>query len=409
MCLFETKLKNPHYLANEKNKGVPPALHDKRLAYIGVGCGWCKECRKQVANNWRIRLLEEYKDNTRAEFVTLSFSPEAIEKLEKDIHTSGYKELNGEELDVNILASYAIRMWTERWRKKFKRANRHWIVTELGHKNSERIHLHGIIWQTHERISRENFRNEIVKSWKYGNVYIGKFVNESTMNYITKYLTKNDAIHEGYKPRTFVSKGLGVGYIERKGIYENTWKEEETRTTYKMHNGQEYPLPRYYKDKLFTPEQKEKLWQYTLNKGEIYLNGDKWDKQRSDEETERRRWEQSLNAVRETGKRAGYKSNKQIPYKYIITEAMKRKYKECNILHDNMVAKVKRRNIKRTIEYIEVEEISKSWGVERQILGEYIGTTTAGERKRNAEMAEAEEMHISLRELRLIKKGIIAL
>lgn len=408
MCLYETKIKNPHYLANEKNKGVPPALHDRRLAYIGVGCGWCKECRKQVANGWRIRLLEEYKDNPRAEFVTLSFSPEAIKKLEKDIHTSGYKELNGNELDVNILASYAIRMWSERWRKKFKKANRHWIVTEIGHKNSERLHLHGIIWQTHERISSESFRNEIVETWKYGNVYIGKYVNETTMNYITKYLTKNDEMHEGYKPRTFVSKGLGLGYIEREGKITNAWRGEKTNTTYKTKEGYNYPLPRYYKDKLYTQEQKEYLWIKAIENGKIYLNGSEWETTRSDEVDYRNKFETTLNAVRDTNKNTGYGSNKSIPYKYIVTDKMRCKWNEIYTL-TNITQRTIRRKIKKTEEYTETEEISKRWNVEKELLGEYTGTTTAGERKRNAEMAEAEQMRISIRELRLWKKGIIAL
>lgn len=400
-------MKNPHYLPNEKNGGIPPKAEDKRLENISVGCGWCIECRRANATNWRIRLTEEYKSNHNAEFVTLSFSPAAISELEEEIKRTNYKEIEGDELDVNILAAFAIRRWQERWRKKYKKSLRHWIVTELGHTNSERIHLHGIVWKTHEKISRENFRNEIVNTWKYGNVYIGQWVDERTINYITKYLTKIDAQHEGYKPRTFVSKGLGINYL-KKGKYLNAWQGEKTNTQYKDSRGYQLTLPKYYKSKLYNEKEREELWKIQLDKEKVYLNGSEWDKQRSDEITYRQQFESALKSRRDTQKKAGYSSNEQKAYKYIVTDAMKRNYKHNNIA-ERQTQKVKRREIRESKANEEVETIGKNWGVKKQKLGIYIGSTTAGDRKRNEEITTAEEMGISVRTLRLIRKGVITM
>ena len=45
-------------------------------------------------------------------------------------------------------------------RKRTKKSIRHWLVTELGHEGTERIHLHGIIFTEEPEI--------IETDWKYG-------------------------------------------------------------------------------------------------------------------------------------------------------------------------------------------------------------------------------------------------
>ena len=57
MCLYEQRMKNPHYLTNEKNRGIIPTPEDIRHLEISVGCGWCEECRKKLANEWRIEMF----------------------------------------------------------------------------------------------------------------------------------------------------------------------------------------------------------------------------------------------------------------------------------------------------------------------------------------------------------------
>ena len=39
------------------------------------------------------------------------------------------------------IATLAVRRFLERWRKKYKKSVKHWFVTELGGKFTERIHL----------------------------------------------------------------------------------------------------------------------------------------------------------------------------------------------------------------------------------------------------------------------------
>ena len=180
--------------------------------------------------------MEEYRAHKEAEFITLSFSPENIQKLEEDLKKAKWRGIEGNEIDVNLLASYAIRMYMERLRKKYKIGVRHWFITELGKKNSERIHLHGIMWRptgSPSGANKEEFKRDIEQKWLYGNVYIGEYVSEKTINYIIKYITKIDEMHKGYKQRIITSKGIGKEYVYTRGKILNNFKGEETNTKYK--------------------------------------------------------------------------------------------------------------------------------------------------------------------------------
>jgi len=58
-------IRNPKYKKNKKNKGIVPWANDPRVLYIPIGCKECIECRKQKANEWKIRIKEEIKENKK--------------------------------------------------------------------------------------------------------------------------------------------------------------------------------------------------------------------------------------------------------------------------------------------------------------------------------------------------------
>lgn len=105
--------------------------------------------------------------------------------------------------------------------------------------------------------------------------FIGKYVNQKTINYITKYVTKIDIKHKGYKPKILCSKGLGKGYLTRHDSKINRFNNEQTIETYRTPTGTKLNLPTYYRNKLYTDEQREKLWINLLDKNERYVCGEK--------------------------------------------------------------------------------------------------------------------------------------
>lgn len=271
MCVYPRLIKNPKYKATKKNGGLIPHLNDIRISMVAIGCGKCIECTKQKANQWKTRLMEEIKTNTNARFVTLTFSNESIAQLIQDI-PNDYK---GYEID-NAIATLAVRRFLERYRKEHKTSIKHWLITELGHNGTENIHLHGIIWTN---TPLEN----IEKHWKYGWMWKGKkindqiinYVNEKTINYITKYVTKRDKIHPNYNPIILCSPGIGGYYTTTHNAIKNKFNNNNTKETYTTRTGTQLPLPIYYRNKIYTEKEREQLWTQKLDTQTRYVLGQK--------------------------------------------------------------------------------------------------------------------------------------
>ena len=163
MCLYPKLIKNRKYVANKKNGGIIPDVKDDRVLYVPVGCGNCIECRKKKKREWQVRLQEELKEN-KGLFVTLTFSDEKLDELCREIKAK----------ESNAVATLAVRRFLERCRKETGKSIKHWLITELGHNNTERIHLHGILFT-------DKSKEWIEEKWKYGHIWVGDYCNEKTI------------------------------------------------------------------------------------------------------------------------------------------------------------------------------------------------------------------------------------
>lgn len=260
MCLYPVFVKNPKYKPNKKNKGKPPICKDKRLLYIPIKCGYCIECRKQKQREWRVRLEEELRSNY-GYFITLTISPEGIKELEEKT------ELKWKE-NPNEIATKGLRLFLERVRKDTGKSMRHWCVTELG-ENNDRIHLHGVFFG-------QRSAELIKKHWKYGFIFIGQYCNSRSVNYMTKYMLKVDVKHKEFKQIVLASPGIGDGYFDR---LDWQWQKQNYEKievpTYTFRNGTKMAMPKYYKDKLFTEQERNKMWINNLNRGILWIYGEK--------------------------------------------------------------------------------------------------------------------------------------
>lgn len=260
MCLYPKLIKNKRYCKTKKNKGVIPPCPDERLKYVTAACGKCFECMKQKGRAWQVRLSEEIRQDPKAIFVTLTISDESWEKIK-----NAYIQLSDEDCIKKM-----VRLFLERVRKKTKKSLKHWLTTERGGTNTERYHLHGLIWG-------ENTETLIKSLWQYGFVFIGTFVNECTVNYITKYITKTDEKHKDFIPTILCSAGIGAGYLNRADSELNRYRESKTNETYRLRNGVKLNLPIYYRNKLYTDEEREQLFLEKIKKGKIWIMGQECD------------------------------------------------------------------------------------------------------------------------------------
>jgi len=255
-------MRNPRYKPNKKNGGQPPKCDDKRKLWIPIGCKKCIECIKQKARDWRVRLLEEIQQHEHKAFITLTFSNEAFTKIAAKHKETGY------ELD-NAVAKYAIRHWLENIRAKQKKSVKHWLTTEIGGNRYQKIHMHGIIFGTKKEVELA------IEKWKYGFTWQGKYVTAKTINYIIKYCTKADERHPGYIPITLCSPGIGSGYEKSYNATKNTFRGGDTNELYRTQSGIKTALPMYYRNKLYSEDEREKLWVQKLDKQERWVLGHK--------------------------------------------------------------------------------------------------------------------------------------
>ena len=303
MCYYPRFIRNKRYTETKKNGGVVPAVNDWRTMYVPVGCQECKECRNQKARSWQVRMLEDIKNNTNGKFITLTFSNGNLRKLhnytinkidasidklqnEKRFGKEEIKKINklkslkeGYNLD-NEIATQAIHLWRERWRKLYQKSPRHFLVTELGHNGTENIHLHGIIW------TDEGY-DKIRDTWGYGYIWPRpeikrewqkNYVSEKTVNYIIKYIIKQDKDHYGYKSKILTSLGIGHEYTESYNAISNRFKHKgETNECYRTKSGHKIAMPIYWRNKIYSEEEREKLWIQKLDKQIRYVGGEKID------------------------------------------------------------------------------------------------------------------------------------
>lgn len=264
MCIYTTRILNKRFLPTKKNYYNPPACTDERLRYIEVECGRCRECLQKKGREWRIRNYEQLKETPTAVFFTGTFTNERIKEL--------CERYSIDPNDANEIATKEVRLFLERLRKYNKgKSVKHWIVTEKGHTNTRRIHIHGLFYAENGH-TKQSLTWLLKNQWIAGYCYTGKYVNEKTINYVSKYLTKLDEVNKDFVGKVLCSKGLGSSYVERnRKRFE--WKGEETKTYYHARNGANIAMPRYYKIKAFTEDQRELLWIYRENSGEKYVNG----------------------------------------------------------------------------------------------------------------------------------------
>ncbi|WP_444881649.1 rolling circle replication-associated protein [Jeotgalibaca porci] len=202
-----------------------------------VPCGKCLECKKQRVNSWYVRLLEEKKISRSARFVTLTYDDDTIPLSDSYIPTLDYGDF-------------------QRFMKRLRKADqkevriKYFLVGEYGEK-TQRPHYHVIMFNVNDI---ENVRKE----WHYGHIHVGD-VTDASIYYTLKYALKNigeDKPNLDRKPeKALISKGMGLSYLTPQMV--NYYKKDVSRGVTLIGN-QKVGLPRYYRDKMFTEEEKIK-------------------------------------------------------------------------------------------------------------------------------------------------------
>lgn len=226
---------------------------DKKAGqYISVPCGKCPECLKRRASGWSFRLMQQDKISNNALFVTLTYDTEHV-----PLSRNGFMTLD--KTDVQ---------------KFFKRLRFHlppshpkisyYVAGEYGGKNN-RPHYHAIIFNA--------FSDDITAAWCFpprdqstkestpaGNIVYGD-VNGASVGYTLKYMCKKRKIpmhrNDDRIPEfSLMSKGLGANYLTPAMVRYHK-NDLENRMNCVLPDGKVIAMPRYYKDKVYTEQERK--------------------------------------------------------------------------------------------------------------------------------------------------------
>lgn len=289
-CINSKVIENPHYKPNAGNGFVKQTPRDRRLGGVEIPCGYCEWCVRRRRNEWKQRITEEAIKSPfgYGYFITLSLSEESMDEL---IEAAGSDE-------VNECAKVAVRRFTERWRKKWGKAPRHWMVAEIGSKRTERLHFHGLLWCSKEQL------DSLAEIWGKGNVWAEKARGERTANYIVKYITKPDKKHPGLKMRMYVSQKIGAGYLESKRAKRARFQGRHTEAWYYGIDGKRAGMASYYRRRIYSDAEREDLRLYGMEEPDCIIGGRKIKNWRTSGLAE---WQEVVKRLRIESLEAGYK------------------------------------------------------------------------------------------------------
>ena len=244
-CPIPIRIINPHYKKIASHSATElDSYSDREDFYIDVPCGRCYHCRKSYKTSWNLRLQHEWRYMTSEQknnsfFVTLTFTDDVLPAA-----TPTKEQI-----------APLIRRFLERVRKHYKVSVRHWIVSEYGD-TTQRFHLHGLLFNVPFPIWK------LAQLWRYGYVSYRR-LSPRRITYVTTYVNKQlRGLLEDPKKRQYVfsSPGLGKAYTEDRVtlLYSH---HNGVPVPFIYHNNRPFAMPRYYRGKLFTEDEREDMTQ----------------------------------------------------------------------------------------------------------------------------------------------------
>ncbi len=217
-----------------------------------VPCGQCYKCLGRRRNAWAFRLYHEMQISTSSVFMTLTYGINEKEGWGENPPTS----FNG----IYTLRKKHLQDFIKRLRRINNGTIKYYAVGEYG-TNNNRPHYHIIMFNLDpHHISRS--LNLSKQTWKKGNMDIAQ-CNIATINYTVGYLMQG-----AWQPQTddddrdpqfsTMSKKLGSNYLTDR-MYNYHLERMETSVDHP--SGFKMPMPRYYRDQIFSKEEKAELYE----------------------------------------------------------------------------------------------------------------------------------------------------
>lgn len=203
-----------------------------------VPCGKCIQCLKRRVNGWTFRLNQELKCSTSAAFITLTYDQAPL---------SFNEQLTLEKKDFQD--------FMKRLRKKTHNKLKYYACGEYG-TQSQRPHYHAIMYNLPNNWLQDS--TKLHEAWGHGHIDIGT-AEMASFQYVVGYLNKGrwqpqHELDDRNPEFSVMSKNLGKTYITPK---MEKFHKSRLASYATLPGGQKTSLPRYYRDKIFTKEERQ--------------------------------------------------------------------------------------------------------------------------------------------------------
>lgn len=224
---------------------TPFTVIHKLWGSLPVACGKCPACYARRVSQWSFRLMQEDKIATSSKFITLTYDTKYV-----PITLSGFMSVSKRD----------VQLFFKRLRKLNDTKLKYFAVAEYGGK-TYRPHYHIILFNAK--------LDTIQLAWNLGNVHYGD-VSGASIGYTLKYMSKQSKIplhknDDRVKEFGLMSKGLGANYLTE--AMRNWHHADKNNRMYcNLMDGKKIGMPRYYKSKIYTDEERKIVGWHTRKK-----------------------------------------------------------------------------------------------------------------------------------------------
>lgn len=205
---------------------------------VPVPCGKCPECVARRTSAWSFRLMQEDKISSMSNFITLTYDTKHV-----PISRAGYMSLSKRD----------IQLFFKRLRKLNENQIKYFMSGEYG-SQTMRPHYHIILFNCAIETIQE--------AWALGRVHYGT-VSGASVGYTLKYLSKPGRVpfhkNDDRQPEfRLMSKGLGKNYLTEQ---MTCWHKADldNRVYVNLEDGKKCSMPRYYKDKIYSENERKRI------------------------------------------------------------------------------------------------------------------------------------------------------
>lgn len=206
---------------------------------LPMPCGKCPPCIQRRTAEWSFRLRKEDEVSKGSYFITLTYAPHTV-----PISHKGFMTLNPRDLTL---------LW-----KRLRKAGLKFKYYACGEYGSQglRPHYHALIF-LEDYMEKTAFHVQLQKAWPLGSTDVGT-VTGASVAYTLKYMGKAGKIpmhsnDDRVKEFQRSSNGLGSAFLTPA---TTTYHKHNLDRNYLTQDGFRVPMPRYYRDKMLTVDDK---------------------------------------------------------------------------------------------------------------------------------------------------------